>query len=361
MKRRVDFIDQTALFSVDEKSDFVEGESGCSSVEVVFAPFAFEALLRRSEEDALALLNEAVMDVHSDTDDHLHAYLQTIGTCKLLSAKQEAELGRLIMSGLEADKMLSRKHSAKFTNVLRRRVELGQRARDRLVESNLRLVVSIARRYTGNGMPMLDLIQQGNIGLLRGAEKFDYRKGYRFSTYATWWVRQSIVTALGTQGRTITLPSGVNSKLMSFIMKVRKLVSELGRDVEPEEIAERLKMPVKKVVEYLSLSEEPISLDYKPNGEAQSFAETIADHGSVQNTVINDALPSLIADILKSLSPREREVIRLRFGLNGSNALTLEDVGARMSISRERVRQIESVALSKLGKPAIRKGLYDYL
>ncbi len=272
-------------------------------------------------------------------EDPVRMYLKEIGKVPLLSAEEEVELAK--------------------------RMELGdQEAKNKLAEANLRLVVSIAKRYVGRGMLFLDLIQEGNLGLIKAVEKFDYRKGYKFSTYATWWIRQAITRAIADQARTIRIPVHMVETINKLIRVSRQLLQELGREPSPEEIAKEMNMPVEKVREILKISQEPVSLE-TPIGEEEDshLGDFIQDE---QVPVPADAaafelLKEQLDEVLDTLTEREQKVLRLRFGLDDGKARTLEEVGKQFNVTRERIRQIEAKALRKLRHPSRSRKLKDYL
>ncbi len=272
-------------------------------------------------------------------DDPVRMYLKEIGKVPLLSADEEIELAKKMEKGDEA-------------------------AKQRLAEANLRLVVSIAKRYVGRGMLFLDLIQEGNMGLIKAVEKFDYRKGYKFSTYATWWIRQAITRAIADQARTIRIPVHMVETINKLIRVSRQLLQDLGRDPTPEEIAEELDMPVGKVREILKVAQEPVSLE-TPIGEEEDshLGDFIPD---TEMMIPADAaaftlLKEQLLEVLGTLTDREQKVLRLRFGLDDGRARTLEEVGKEFQVTRERIRQIEAKALRKLRHPSRSKKLRDYL
>ena len=272
-------------------------------------------------------------------EDPVRMYLKEIGKVPLLSAEEEIDLAK--------------------------RMELGdQEAKKRLAEANLRLVVSIAKRYVGRGMLFLDLIQEGNLGLIKAVEKFDYRKGYKFSTYATWWIRQAITRAIADQARTIRIPVHMVETINKLIRVSRQLLQELGREPTPEEIAEEMKMPADRVREILKISQEPVSME-TPIGEEEDshLGDFIEDE---QVPAPSDAaaftlLKEQLVEVLGTLTEREQKVLRLRFGLDDSRARTLEEVGKEFNVTRERIRQIEAKALRKLRHPSRSRKLKDYL
>ncbi|HHW32357.1 MAG TPA: RNA polymerase sigma factor RpoD [Clostridiaceae bacterium] len=272
-------------------------------------------------------------------DDPVRMYLKEIGKVPLLSADEEIELAK--------------------------RMEKGDtEAKRRLAEANLRLVVSIAKRYVGRGMLFLDLIQEGNLGLIKAVEKFDYRKGYKFSTYATWWIRQAITRAIADQARTIRIPVHMVETINKLIRVSRQLLQELGRDPHPEEIAKEMGMPVEKVREIMKISQEPVSLE-TPIGEEEDshLGDFIPDDDvpAPAEAAAFTLLKEQLIDVLDTLTSREEKVLRLRFGLDDGRARTLEEVGREFNVTRERIRQIEAKALRKLRHPSRSKKLKDYL
>ena len=272
-------------------------------------------------------------------EDPVRMYLKEIGKVPLLSAEEEIELAK--------------------------RMELGdQEAKKRLAEANLRLVVSIAKRYVGRGMLFLDLIQEGNLGLIKAVEKFDYRKGYKFSTYATWWIRQAITRAIADQARTIRIPVHMVETINKLIRVSRQLLQELGREPTPEEIAAEMNMPVDRVREILKISQEPVSLE-TPIGEEEDshLGDFIPDDDAPApaEAAAFSMLKEQLVDVLGTLTEREQKVLKLRFGLEDGRARTLEEVGKKFDVTRERIRQIEAKALRKLRHPTRSKKLKDYL
>ncbi|MBE7031609.1 MAG: RNA polymerase sigma factor RpoD [Ruminococcaceae bacterium] len=272
-------------------------------------------------------------------DDPVRMYLKEIGKVPLLSGAEEAELAQKMSDGDEA-------------------------AKQSLAEANLRLVVSIAKRYVGRGMLFLDLIQEGNLGLIKAVEKFDYTKGYKFSTYATWWIRQAITRAIADQARTIRIPVHMVETINKLIRVTRQLVQELGRDPLPEEVAKELNMPIDKVGEIMKIAQEPVSLE-TPIGEEEDshLGDFIQDNETPapQDAATFRLLKEQLVDVLSTLTPREEKVLRLRFGLDNGRARTLEEVGKEFNVTRERIRQIEAKALRKLRHPSRSKKLKDYL
>jgi RNA polymerase primary sigma factor len=293
-------------------------------------------------------------------------YLKEIGRVPLLTAAEEVDLAKRVEAGLFASERLMTNPSSGVA--MRRDLELierdGQLAKKRLIEANLRLVVSIAKRYVGRGMLFLDLIQEGNLGLIRAVEKFDYTKGYKFSTYATWWIRQAITRAIADQARTIRIPVHMVETINKLIRIQRQLLQDLGREPTPEEIGKEMELPPERVREIQKLSQEPVSLE-TPIGEEDdsNLGDFIEDSDAI---VPIDAasfilLQEQLDSILHTLSEREKKVIQLRFGLTDGHARTLEEVGREFGVTRERIRQIESKTLSKLRHPSRSQKLRDYL
>ena len=272
-------------------------------------------------------------------EDPVRMYLKEIGKVSLLTADEEIELAKRMEQG-------------------------DEEAKKRLAEANLRLVVSIAKRYVGRGMLFLDLIQEGNLGLIKAVEKFDYRKGYKFSTYATWWIRQAITRAIADQARTIRIPVHMVETINKLIRVSRQLLQELGREPTPEEIAEEMKMPVERVREILKISQEPVSLETPIGEEEDSHLGDFIQDDNVPvpaDAAAFTLLKEQLIDVLGTLTEREQKVLRLRFGLDDGRARTLEEVGKEFNVTRERIRQIEAKALRKLRHPSRSRKLKDYL
>jgi len=300
------------------------------------------------------------------TSDPVRMYLKEIGRVSLLTAQEEVTLAKAIEAGEAAVEVLESKRirDKKRRRKLERAEREGWAAKRKLVEANLRLVVSIAKRYVGRGMLFLDLIQEGNLGLIRAVEKFDYKKGYKFSTYATWWIRQAITRAIADQARTIRIPVHMVETINKLIRTQRQLLQDFGREPTPEEIAKEMDIPPSKVREILKISQEPVSLE-TPIGEEEY--SHLGDFIEAEEAIVPvDAasfslLQEQIRDVLEELSDRERKVIELRFGLIDGHPRTLEEVGRVFSVTRERIRQIESKTLGKLRIPHRSERLKDYL
>ncbi|MDI6799879.1 MAG: RNA polymerase sigma factor RpoD [Actinomycetota bacterium] len=301
------------------------------------------------------------------TSDPVRMYLKEIGKVPLLTAKEEVSLAKKIEAGEKAVEKIDTEEASLTPADLKKlkKVEReGLAAKRKLVEANLRLVVSIAKRYVGRGMLFLDLIQEGNLGLIRAVEKFDYRKGYKFSTYATWWIRQAITRAIADQARTIRIPVHMVETINKLIRIQRQLLQDLGREPTPEEIAEKMGFTTEKVREILKISQEPVSLE-TPIGEEEDsqLGDFIEDKEAP--VPVDEAsfrlLQEQLRDVLSELNERERRVIELRFGLADGYPRTLEEVGRVFGVTRERIRQIESKTLSKLRHPCRSEKLKDYL
>ena len=297
-----------------------------------------EIILSDEDEVDMENLDLSVPDGIS-IEDPVRMYLKEIGKVPLLSAEEEIELAKKMEQG-------------------------DQDAKKRLAEANLRLVVSIAKRYVGRGMLFLDLIQEGNLGLIKAVEKFDYRKGYKFSTYATWWIRQAITRAIADQARTIRIPVHMVETINKLIRVSRQLLQELGREPTPEEIAEEMNLPVERVREILKISQEPVSLETPIGEEEDSHLGDFIQDDNVPvpaDAAAFTLLKEQLVEVLGTLTEREQKVLRLRFGLDDGRARTLEEVGKEFNVTRERIRQIEAKALRKLRHPSRSRKLKDYL
>ena len=320
-----------------------------------------------SEEDMVD--PNALMDTFG-TDDPVRMYLKEIGKVNLLTSDEEIGLAQDMNAGTAAQEQLDELEKAgeEIPEELRRELEKsikrGERARQRLAEANLRLVVSIAKRYVGRGMQFLDLIQEGNLGLIKAVEKFDYTKGYKFSTYATWWIRQAITRAIADQARTIRIPVHMVETINKVIRVNRQLLQELGHDPTAEETAEEMNMPVERVREILKIAQEPVSLE-TPIGEEEDshLGDFIPDEDASEpaEAASFTLLKEQLVEVLSTLTPREEKVLKLRFGIEDGRTRTLEEVGKEFNVTRERIRQIEAKALRKLRHPSRSKKLKDFL
>ncbi|BEP29662.1 RNA polymerase sigma factor RpoD [Helicovermis profundi] len=298
-----------------------------------------KAIVEDKKKDDVIIKEDLSVPKGINIDDPVRMYLKEIGKVSLLTGEEEV--------------------------VLAKRMEDGdEEAKKKLCEANLRLVVSIAKRYVGRGMLFLDLIQEGNLGLIKAVEKFDWRKGYKFSTYATWWIRQAITRAIADQARTIRIPVHMVETINKLIRVSRQLLQELGREPKPEEIAKEMDITVEKVREILKIAQEPVSLE-TPIGEEEDshLGDFIPDHDAPApaDAAAFSMLKEQLIEVLETLTPREQKVLKLRFGLEDGRARTLEEVGKQFDVTRERIRQIEAKALRKLKHPSRSKKLKDYL
>ncbi|QBE98849.1 RNA polymerase sigma factor RpoD [Blautia producta] len=330
--------------ALDKVFDYLES----CGIDVLRIPDSDEDVFIISDDDGITLDEEEEVDVENidlsvpegvSIEDPVRMYLKEIGKVPLLSAEEEIELAKRMEEGNEA-------------------------AKKRLAEANLRLVVSIAKRYVGRGMLFLDLIQEGNLGLIKAVEKFDYRKGYKFSTYATWWIRQAITRAIADQARTIRIPVHMVETINKLIRVSRQLLQELGREPQPEEIAEKMDMSVDRVREILKISQEPVSLETPIGEEEDSHLGDFIQDDNVPvpaDAAAFTLLKEQLVEVLNTLTDREQKVLRLRFGLDDGRARTLEEVGKEFNVTRERIRQIEAKALRKLRHPSRSRKLKDYL
>ena len=292
-----------------------------------------------NDTEEVEIINDADILEGVSLEDPVRMYLKEIGNIPLLTAEEEVFLAQRIEKG-------------------------DEQARKQLIEANLRLVVSIAKKYVGRGLPLLDLIQEGNLGLIKAVEKFDYRKGYKFSTYATWWIRQAITRAIADQARTIRIPVHMVETINKLIRVSRQLLQELGREPTPEEIAAEMNMPVERVREILKISQEPVSLETPIGEEEDSHLGDFIQDDNVPvpaDAAAFTLLKEQLEEVLGTLTEREQKVLTLRFGLEDGRARTLEEVGKEFNVTRERIRQIEAKALRKLRHPSRSRKLKDYL
>ena len=335
-----------------------------------------EIILTEDDDVEVEKIDLSVPDGVS-VEDPVRMYLKEIGKVPLLSAEEEIELAQKMEAGAvaiektailtermeDADEAEIEEMKAEIKE-LQKDIDLGSEAKKRLAEANLRLVVSIAKRYVGRGMLFLDLIQEGNLGLIKAVEKFDYRKGYKFSTYATWWIRQAITRAIADQARTIRIPVHMVETINKLIRVSRQLLQELGREPSPEEIAEEMNMPVDRVREILKISQEPVSLETPIGEEEDSHLGDFIKDDNVPvpaDAAAFTLLKEQLEEVLGTLTEREQKVLTLRFGLEDGRARTLEEVGKEFNVTRERIRQIEAKALRKLRHPSRSRKLKDYL
>jgi RNA polymerase primary sigma factor len=300
-----------------------------------------------------------------DTDDTIGLYLKEVGRVPLLTAEEEVELAQRIERGRLAREELARGNvSPRRRKELQLLIEDGWAAREHLITANSRLVISVAKKYMGRGVPFLDLIQEGNIGLIRAAKKFDYRRGHKFSTYATWWIRQAVTRAIADQGRTIRVPVHMGDQINKLLRVQHQLTQRLGRDPSVEELADALEVTPQKVENMIQVARRPLSLETPTDDEEDSvLGDFIQDEevAAPDETATYNLLREHLDSVLNGLPPREVRILQLRYGLLDGQAYTLEEVGRKMGVTRERVRQIEAQALSRLRHPAIRRKLREYL
>ncbi len=362
---------------------FPEAEQDVDQLEEAFAallsagiPFVDEAAQAGPSEEELVeeeaeeeTQQPVVVDdnylANIDTDDTIGLYLKEVGRVPLLTAVEEVELAQRIERGRLAREELARGNvSPRHRQELQRLIEDGWAAREHLITANSRLVISVAKKYMGRGVPFLDLIQEGNIGLIRAAKKFDYRRGHKFSTYATWWIRQAVTRAIADQGRTIRVPVHMGDQINKLLRVQHQLTQRLGRDPSVEELANALEVTPQKVENMIQVARRPLSLETPTDDEEDSvLGDFIQDEEAPapDETATYDLLREHLENVLNGLPPREVRILQLRYGLLDGQAYTLEEVGRKMGVTRERVRQIEAQALSRLRHPAIRRKLREYL
>jgi RNA polymerase primary sigma factor len=335
-----------------------------------------ESLLPEPSEDELSLDDDAddndensslIFDdlQNIDTDDTIGLYLKEVSRVPLLTAEEEVELAQRIERGRLSREELARGNVGnRRRHELRKLIEDGWAAREHLITANSRLVISVAKKYMGRGVPFLDLIQEGNIGLIRATKKFDYRRGHKFSTYATWWIRQAVTRAIADQGRTIRVPVHMGDQINKLLRIQHQLTQRLGREPSVDELALALDVPPKKVENMIQVARRPLSLETPTDDEEDSvLGDFIEDDEAPppDDTATYNLLREHLEEVLNSLPPREVRILQLRYGLLDGQAYTLEEVGRKMGVTRERVRQIEAQALSRLRHPTIRRKLRDYL
>ncbi len=339
---------------------FVEEEAGEEPVEEELALVEQEAA--KAEKEA-SELDDYLANI--DTDDTIGLYLKEVSRIPLLTAEEEVELAQRIERGRMAREELAKGNvSPKRRAELRKLIEDGWAAREHLITANSRLVISVAKKYMGRGVPFLDLIQEGNIGLIRATKKFDYRRGHKFSTYATWWIRQAVTRAIADQGRTIRVPVHMGDQINKLLRVQHQLTQKLGREPTVEELAEALGVPPRKVENMIQVARRPLSLETPTDDEEDSvLGDFIEDEEAPppDETATYNLLREQLNEILSTLPPREVRILQLRYGLLDGQPYTLEEVGRKMGVTRERVRQIEAQALSRLRQLSIRRKLRDYL
>ena len=372
-KSYVTIDDILALFP-DAEQDVEQLEEAFSALLSAGIPYSEESNLEEPPEEEIDLAeeeNEIIPNIsmddlaNIDTDDTIGLYLKEVSRVPLLTADEEVELAQRIERGRMAREELARVNVTPERRLeLRKSIEDGWAAREHLITANSRLVISVAKKYMGRGVPFLDLIQEGNIGLIRATKKFDYRRGHKFSTYATWWIRQAVTRAIADQGRTIRVPVHMGDQINKLLRVQHQLTQKLGRDPSVEELADALDVPPKKVENMIQVARRPLSLETPTDDEEDSvLGDFIEDEDAPapDDTATYNLLKEHLDEVLNGLPPREVRILQLRYGLLDGQAYTLEEVGRKMGVTRERVRQIEAQALSRLRHPTVRKILRDYL
>ena len=370
-------LDDIIHFFPEAEQDVEQLEEAFSALLSAGIPFVEDANLAEPSEDELVAVEateEAEPEIdpslddylaNIDTDDTIGLYLKEVSRVPLLTADEEVALAQRIERGRMAREELAKGNaSPRRRTELRKLIEDGWSAREHLITANSRLVISVAKKYMGRGVPFLDLIQEGNIGLIRATKKFDYRRGHKFSTYATWWIRQAVTRAIADQGRTIRVPVHMGDQINKLLRVQHQLTQRLGREPSVEELAEALDVPPKKVENMIQVARRPLSLETPTDDEEDSvLGDFIEDDEAPppDDTATYNLLKEHLGEVLNGLPPREVRILQLRYGLLDGQAYTLEEVGRKMGVTRERVRQIEAQALSRLRHPTIRRKLRDYL
>src|SRR5512137_790176 len=369
-------IDDILSFFPEAEQDVDQLEEAFAALQSAGVPYVEEPVPGGPTDEELAeedepdeLRRDLVVEdnylANIDTDDTIGLYLKEVGRVPLLTAEEEVELAQRIEAGRLAREELARGNvSPRRRQDLQLLIEDGWAAREHLITANSWLVISVAKKYRGRGVPFLDLIQEGNIGLIRAAKKFDYRRGHKFSTYATWWIRQAVTRAIADQGRTIRVPVHMGDQINKLLRVQHQLTQRLGRDPSVDEIALALDVPPKKVENMIQVARRPLSLETPTDDEEDSvLGDFIEDNEAPppDDTATYNLLREHLEEVLNSLPPREVRILQLRYGLLDGQAYTLEEVGRKMGVTRERVRQIEAQALSRLRHPTIRRKLRDYL
>ena len=370
-------LDDILHFFPEAEQDVEQLEEAFSALLSAGIPFVEDAASSEPTEDELVAVEKsgeaeqepalAIDDylANIDTDDTIGLYLKEVSRVPLLTADEEVRLAQRIEHGRMAREELAHGSvTPRRRAELRRLIEDGWEAREHLITANSRLVISVAKKYMGRGVPFLDLIQEGNIGLIRATKKFDYRRGHKFSTYATWWIRQAVTRAIADQGRTIRVPVHIGDQINKLLRVQHQLTQRLGRDPTVEELALELDVPPKKVENMIQVARRPLSLETPTDDEEDSvLGDFIEDDEAPppDDTATYNLLREHLGEVLNGLPPREVRILQLRYGLLDGQAYTLEEVGRKMGVTRERVRQIEAQALSRLRHPSIRRKLRDYL
>ena len=362
--------DGTYKSDMDVLSFFDEVDSSTDNFELFFDDDdnddnLFEEDFSEEDEDDEFDDEEGYQDLTGiASNDTVGLYLKEMARVPLLTTEEEVNLAMRLEAGRSAEKKLRKSPDHQRTAEWKFLVQDGINAREHLIKANTRLVVSIAKKYMSRGVPFLDLIQEGNLGLMKAVEKFDYRRGYRFSTYATWWIRQTITRAIADQGRTIRVPVHMGDQINKLLRVQHQLTQRLGRDPSVEELAEALDVPPKKIENMIQVARRPLSLETPTDDEEDSvLGDFIEDDEAPppDDTATYNLLKEHLGEVLNGLPPREVRILQLRYGLLDGQAYTLEEVGRKMGVTRERVRQIEAQALSRLRHPTIRRKLRDYL
>jgi len=387
LARLIELGRQKSFVTIDDiLSFFPEAEQDVDQLEEAFAalisagiPYMDDVTVGAPTEDELTAVEEeeaeeethraVVVDdnylANIDTDDTIGLYLKEVGRVPLLTAVEEVQLAKRIEQGRLAREELAKGNvSLRHRGELQMHIEDGWLAREHLITANSRLVISVAKKYMGRGVPFLDLIQEGNIGLIRAAKKFDYRRGHKFSTYATWWIRQAVTRAIADQGRTIRVPVHMGDQINKLLRVQHQLTQRLGRDPSVDELAEALEVTPQKVENMIQVARRPLSLETPTDDEEDSVLGDFIQDEEVpapDETATYNLLREHLDVVLNGLPPREVRILQLRYGLLDGQAYTLEEVGRKMGVTRERVRQIEAQALSRLRHPAIRRRLREYL
>lgn len=372
-------IDDILHFFPDAEQDVEQLEEAFAALLSAGIPYMEDEVVEEPSEDELEVEGRPAEDdddqraksfflddlANIDTDDTIGLYLKEVSRVPLLTAEEEVDLAQRIERGRMAREELARGNvNARRRHELRRLIEDGWAAREHLITANSRLVISVAKKYMGRGVPFLDLIQEGNIGLIRATKKFDYRRGHKFSTYATWWIRQAVTRAIADQGRTIRVPVHMGDQINKLLRIQHQLTQRLGREPSVEELAEALDVPPKKVENMIQVARRPLSLETPTDDEEDSvLGDFIEDDEAPapDESATYNLLREHLEEVLNTLPPREVRILQLRYGLLDGQAYTLEEVGRKMGVTRERVRQIEAQALSRLRHPSVRRKLRDYL
>lgn len=368
-------IDDILVFFPDAEQDVDQLEEAFAALISAGIPYVDDATVGGPSDDELSEDDDLDEDAQKednenylaniDTDDTIGLYLKEVGRVPLLTAEQEVDLAQRIERGrLAREELAVGAAGNDRRNDLQVWIRDGWAAREHLITANSRLVISVAKKYMGRGVPFLDLIQEGNIGLIRAAKKFDYRRGHKFSTYATWWIRQAVTRAIADQGRTIRVPVHMGDQINKLLRVQHQLTQRLGRDPSVEELAEALEVTPQKVENMIQVARRPLSLETPTDDEEDSvLGDFIQDEEipAPDETATYNLLREHLESVLNTLPPREVRILQLRYGLLDGQAYTLEEVGRKMGVTRERVRQIEAQALSRLRHPAIRRKLREYL